>query len=89
MAEQISLDGIEWSPYLRRMETRTRLSIDLPESDLKTLRAVAQASGRSMSDLIRRAVPLIELCHAAQQDGHYFGVVADRSKLDRQLPGIF
>lgn len=69
-------------------ESRIRLSVDISLKDHRTLLAVAKASGRSVSDLVRRSVPLIKLCHEAQAEGHYLGVAADRTKLDRELPDI-
>lgn len=52
------------------------------------LEAIADDTGRSMSEVFRAAFALFKTCHNAKRQGQYIGLVSDPSKLDREIVGL-
>jgi hypothetical protein len=54
----------------------------------QTLEDIAESSGSNRTDVIRQALALMKVAHAAKRDGRHLGIVADPNKLDTEIVGL-
>ena len=66
-------------------QEKQRLSINLPASVLDELRALADSSHRSMTELIRDAFALAKIAHEERQKGNKLTVTDASGKLIKEL----
>jgi predicted transcriptional regulator len=68
--------------------TKVRLTLDLsPELD-ELLQRLADTTGGTKSDVMRKSITLMELAVEAKRDGKRFGVAHDNQSLAREIVGL-
>jgi hypothetical protein len=78
MTDVIGNSGAVVSDQATAQVTR-RLNINLPEPVFQELRALSSSTGRSMTDLVRTALGLVNTAYEETRDGKHVLVVADKS----------
>jgi predicted transcriptional regulator len=67
---------------------KVRLSLQVSDELNEALDVIAQESGTTKSDVLRRAVVLLKSAHEARKEGFRVGFSRDANKLDREVIGI-
>lgn len=71
------------------MSDSKRLSLDVSGNMYETIEGLAEDLNTSKSDVLKRAVVLLEVCNDARRDGYQFGIAEDRESFNREIVGIF
>jgi hypothetical protein len=87
-ALDLFIDGGWDVRHIHRMSTTTRLSLVVTQTLHDELKAIADESGSTMSEVFRIAFALCKVCYEAKRKGQHVGVVNDVTKLDREIIGI-
>ena len=67
---------------------KVRVSLDMsPELNVK-LQAMADATGGTKSDVLRKSIALMELAIEARRDGKKFGIADKDQQLATEIVGI-
>jgi hypothetical protein len=67
---------------------RVRLSLQVSQELNNTLEEIAESTGTNRTDVIRQALALMKVAHAAKKDGRHLGIVTDAKKLDTEIVGL-
>ena len=67
---------------------KVRLSLQVSQELNETLEAIAESTGASRTDVIRQALALMKVAHAAKKDGRHLGLVNDARRLDTEIVGL-
>jgi predicted transcriptional regulator len=67
---------------------KVRLSLQVSQELNKTLEDIADSTGANRTDVIRQALALMKVAHAAKKEGKHLGLVADARKLDTEIIGL-
>ena len=67
---------------------KVRLSLQVSQELNKALEDIADSTGSNRTDVIRQALALMKVAHAAKKDGKHLGLVADARKLDTEIVGL-
>jgi len=70
------------------MTEKVRLSLQVSQELNQTLEDIADSTGTNRTDVIRQALALMKVAHAAKKDGKHLGLVADARKLDTEIIGL-
>lgn len=62
-----------------------RLNINLPESVFQELQQLSTSTGRSMTDLVRTALGLVNVAYQETNEAHVIAVADKQGKLLKQL----
>lgn len=62
-----------------------RLTVNLPAQTYNELQALAQASGSTMTDVLRTALGLVKIAYDEQARGHVLAVATPDGKLLKQI----
>jgi hypothetical protein len=65
-------------------ETR-RLNVNLPEGSYEEIRALADRSGRSISEIVRTGLGLVSIAMEEASRNNYLAVSSSEGKLLRQI----
>jgi hypothetical protein len=82
------------APTATQMESKVvaaekvRLSLRVSQELNQTLEDIAESTGGNRTDVIRRALALMKVAHAARRDGRHLGIVNDARKLDTEIVGL-
>jgi predicted transcriptional regulator len=67
---------------------KIRLSLQVSQELNQTLEQIAEDTGASRTDVIRQALALMKVAHAAKTEGRHLGLVSDAKKLDTEIIGL-
>jgi predicted transcriptional regulator len=67
---------------------KVRLSLQVSQELNQTLEEIAESTGTNRTDVIRQALALMKVAHAAKRDGRHLGIVNDARKLDTEIVGL-
>jgi predicted transcriptional regulator len=69
-------------------ENKVRLSLDVSPELNVTLDAIAEQMHTTKSEVLRKAVALIDVSHKARQEGKHVGIAKSQSDLDTEFVGL-
>lgn len=72
----------------QKQPERIRLSLDVSEELNRTLDQLASSTGGSKSDVLRRAIALMDVAVSAKQKGNSMGVVDQNDLLIHKIIGL-
>jgi predicted transcriptional regulator len=67
---------------------KVRLSLQVSDELNDDLDTIADETGTTKSDVLRRALVLLKFAHEARKEGYRVGVTRDPAKLDREVIGL-
>ena len=67
---------------------KVRLSLQVSDELNEALDAIAQDTGTTKSDVLRRAVVLLKSAHEARKEGYRVGFARQANQLDREVIGL-
>jgi len=67
---------------------KVRLSLQVSQELNQTLEEIAESTGTNRTDVIRQALALMKVAHAAKKDGRHLGIVNDARRLDTEIVGL-
>lgn len=67
---------------------KVRLSLQVSQELNQMLEDIAEATGTNRTDVIRQALALMKVAHAAKTSGRHLGIVNDARKLDTEIVGL-
>lgn len=70
------------------LNEKIRLSLQVSQELNQTLEDIAESTGTNRTDVIRQALALMKVAHAARKDGRHLGIVSDARKLDTEIIGL-
>ncbi len=70
------------------MMQKVRLSLQVSDELNDDLDTIADETGTTKSDVLRRALVLLKFAHDAHKEGYRVGVTRDPAKLDREVIGL-
>jgi len=70
------------------MAEKVRLNLQVSSELNAALDEIAEDSGSNKTDVIRQALALMKVAHAAKRNGKHLGLVADADKLDTEIIGL-
>jgi predicted transcriptional regulator len=68
--------------------SKIRLTVDVSQELNKTLESLAQASGSTKSDILRRALTLMEVAAKAKSEGKKMAVVDQSNSVITEIMGV-
>ena len=75
-------------PYLKAREETIRLSLDVSPELYETLDSLAAKLHSTKSDVLRKAVALLEVAVRAKEEHKKFGVAAPDQTLETEIVGL-
>lgn len=70
---------------MRIERTFKRLNVNLPEDSYEEIRALADSSGRSISDIVRTGLGLASIAMEEASRNNYLTITSSEGKLLRQI----
>ncbi|HVJ54184.1 MAG TPA: hypothetical protein VM689_17090 [Aliidongia sp.] len=67
---------------------KVRLSLQVPEELNRILETMATEMGGTKSEVLRKALTLMEVAHQARKNGKRFGIASEGAKLDTEIIGV-
>jgi predicted transcriptional regulator len=67
---------------------KVRLSLQVPEELNRILETMAGEMGGTKSEVLRRALTLMEVAHQARKSGKKFGIASKDTVLETEIIGI-
>ncbi len=67
---------------------KVRLNLQVSQELNQALEDIAESTGSNRTDVIRQALALMKVAHAAKKDGRHIGIVSDPKKLDTEIVGL-
>jgi len=67
---------------------KIRLSLQVSQELNQTIEEIADSTGSNRTDILRQALALMKVAHAAKADGRHLGIVSDPKKLDTEIVGL-
>jgi hypothetical protein len=67
---------------------KVRLSLQVSQELNRMIEEIAESAGTNRTDVIRQALALMKVAHAAKESGRHLGIVDDASKLDTEIVGL-
>lgn len=67
---------------------KVRLSLQVSQELNQVLEEIADSTGSNRTDVIRQALALMKVAHAAKKEGRHIGLVSDPRKLDTEIVGL-
>ena len=71
------------------MVEKTRLNLVLSPEMNRALEQIVEDTGSNRTDVIRQALALMKVAHDARLKNRHIGLVADATKLDTEIVGLF
>jgi predicted transcriptional regulator len=68
--------------------TKVRLSLEVPVELNRVLEQIANESGGTKSEVLRKALALMNVAHKAGRDGKRVGIAALDSRLETEFVGL-
>lgn len=69
-------------------QTKVRLSLEVPAELNRVLEQIADESGGTKSEVLRKALALMRVAHQATRDGRKIGIAAPDSRLETEFVGL-
>jgi predicted transcriptional regulator len=67
---------------------KVRMSLQVSQELNQVLEDIAESTGTNRTDVIRQALALMKVAHAARKEGRHLGIVSDARKLDTEIVGL-
>jgi hypothetical protein len=69
-------------------QPKVRITIDLPRALSDTLQGIADQQGLSKTDILRKAVAMYDVAHAATVNHKSIAIVDENGKVEQRIVGI-
>jgi predicted transcriptional regulator len=67
---------------------RVRLTLEFSPESFGKLQDLANRTGSTRTEVLRKALTLFEMAYRARTGGKHFGVTADKSSLETEIIGV-